>query len=565
MGSSKVVAGAGSTAALDVIHPSGERTRIPIDPLPFRIGRGPENHLVLRDNRASRAHAWIVRASGGFAIEDLDSLHGTWVNGTRIEKATALKPGDAMHFGFEDSYHLLFSDVDGRINRILDQISSASSERVGATGGFARLRALVEVARTLQTSLGGDEILNAVVDAALGLTGADRGFLLLGSGDELEMKVGRDARGAALKASDLQVPTAAIRHAMAERHDMLSMTLAPAEWQPESAEAEMEFPNVTCVPLVQFRSINAQETLSLSSQTNTVGLLYLDSRRRQTPVSELNRELLHTLALETSTVLENANLLEEERQKRFLEQELEFARKVQQSLLPQKLPDSGWFRAAGSSLPSAEVAGDYFDVHAIGSDTWATVIADVSGKGIGSALLASLLQGAFLLGAELDAPIDRVMEKINHFLMNRAQREKYATLFYATIQRSGEMKWANAGHCLPFLVRANGEVRKLESTSAPLGLMRDPKFEVKHLQLVPGDKLVAYSDGLPEAENSRKEFFEAKLNTELEALAGLNAHEIHERLIEEVVKFREGAPLRDDVTLLVVEYRGEESETSGSS
>src|SRR5690242_12172354 len=142
------MSGAAAHAALDVIHPSGEHTRIPIEELPFRIGRGPENDLILNDNRVSRVHAWVFREQAAFAIEDLDSLHGTWVNGSRIEKPTTLRPGDAVHFGFQDSYHLVFFDSESRINRILDQISSASSERVGAASSFARLRALVEVART---------------------------------------------------------------------------------------------------------------------------------------------------------------------------------------------------------------------------------------------------------------------------------------------------------------------------------------------------------------------------------------------------------------------------------
>ena len=140
-----------ASTAFDIIHPSGERTRISIEQFPFRIGRGPENDLILDDSRVSRAHAWIVRERAALVIEDLDSLHGTWVNGSRIEKATALRAGDAVQFGFEDSYHLVFSDSDGRINRILDQISSASSDSVGAAGSFARLRALVEMARTLQS------------------------------------------------------------------------------------------------------------------------------------------------------------------------------------------------------------------------------------------------------------------------------------------------------------------------------------------------------------------------------------------------------------------------------
>src|SRR5581483_2105374 len=179
--------------AFDVIHPSGERTSISIDPLPFRIGRGPENDLILRDNRASRAHASIVRRDGAFLIEDLGSLHGTWVNGKRIEKPTALHSGDSVHFGFEDSYRLVFSASDGRISRILEKISSVSTQAAGPAGSFARLRALVEVARTLQTSLAADEVLSAVVDTALALTGAERGFLLLRSEDDLEIRIGRDA------------------------------------------------------------------------------------------------------------------------------------------------------------------------------------------------------------------------------------------------------------------------------------------------------------------------------------------------------------------------------------
>src|SRR5579875_396351 len=103
-------------AALDVVHPSGERTRIPIDPLPFRIGRGPDNDLILRDNRASRTHAQICLRDATFVIEDLNSLHGTWVNGERISQPTALGEGDRVHFGIEDSYHLTFSDSSGRIS-----------------------------------------------------------------------------------------------------------------------------------------------------------------------------------------------------------------------------------------------------------------------------------------------------------------------------------------------------------------------------------------------------------------------------------------------------------------
>jgi len=550
--------GRGGGPAFDVIHPSGERTRILIEPLPFRIGRGPDNYLILRDNRASRAHACIQKDGQALAIADLDSLHGTWVNGKRIGKATPLKTGDTVHFGFEESYRLVFSDSGGRINRILAQLS-ASSQVTGAAGMLARLRSLVEVARTLQTSLAADEVLGAVVDAALGLTGAERGFLLLRSGDELQIKVGRDRLGLALSESDLNVPTPLIDRSLHERRELLFMSLAPDQLQTEGSSLDKtEFRNIICVPLVHFRSINAEETLSLSSGADTVGLLYLDSRQKQATLSDLNRELLHTLALEASTVLETAKLLEEERQRWVIEQELGFARRIQRNLMPQQFPNSGWFRAAGSSLPSAEVAGDYFDLRPIGSNAWSAVVADVSGKGVSSALLASVLQGAFLLASELDLPLDVLMAKVNRFLIDRAQREKYATLVCAKIDRSGALSWSNAGHCAPILLKAGGELRTLRTTGMPLGLFADAHFEVERLQLAPGDKIVAYSDGLTEAENSKGETFEAKLKECLLNSATLSVQEIHDKLIGEVVEFRGGEPMRDDITVLVLEYRAVE-------
>jgi len=151
-----------------------------------------------------------------------------------------------------------------------------------------------------------------------------------------------------------------------------------------------------------------------------------------------------------------------------------------------------------------------------------------------------------------------VTEKMNHFLIDRTQREKYATLFYARIHRNGEIEWVNAGHCAPLVVRANGSVEMLPTSGAPVGLLPDPEFKVSRLKLGPGDKIVAYSDGLAEAQNSRNELFEDKLGSLLAQLAGQNAQQIHDQLLHAAEEFREGEPLRDDVTVLVLEFRGEQ-------
>jgi serine phosphatase RsbU (regulator of sigma subunit) len=152
-----------------------------------------------------------------------------------------------------------------------------------------------------------------------------------------------------------------------------------------------------------------------SASESTVGLLYLDSRAAPADLSAGNRELLQTLAIEASTILENARLLEEERIKLRIEDELKIARQIQQGLLPAAMPMSGWFRAAGSSMPSTQVGGDYYDVRQVSREAWSAAVADVSGKGVSSALLASLLQGTFLMATEHPSDIEGMMSRLNEF------------------------------------------------------------------------------------------------------------------------------------------------------
>ncbi len=321
---------------------------------------------------------------------------------------------------------------------------------------LSKLRSLVEVARALQSSLSTSDVLAAVVDAALSVTGAERGFLLLGKDDLLEVRVARDRRGAPLDTSDLGVPRSLINRSLRTRRDLLSMTFDPLGadgFRPEMSVADLELRSVVCVPLIQVRTGSMQDTVA-TSLNNTVGVLYMDSRETAADLSSGNREILQTLALEASTILENARLLEEERAKQHLEEELNIARTIQTGLLPSELPTEGWFRAVGSSIASRQVGGDYFDVRRVSPDMYACVIADVSGKGVSAALLAALLQGAFVFASEGALQIDDVMSRVNRFLIERARGEKYATVVYCTIDRSGELRWSNAGHPKPILVRA---------------------------------------------------------------------------------------------------------------
>jgi len=545
---------AGRTPALAIVTPSGNRSRVVIDPLPFLIGRQGDNHLVLRDNRASRSHARILAEAGEYFIEDLKSRHGVFVNGQRVTRHK-LSDSDKIDFGFQDSYRLIFTFEEDEIHRFLEQMGAQAG--AGASN-LSKLRSLMEVARALQTSLSSADVLAAVVDAALAVTAAERGFLLLRQGDELEVRIARDKFGAPLGPGDLGVPRSIIQHALQTRRELLSMTfdhLGKEGVRPDMSVADLELRSVVCVPLVRVGTGSMQETMA-TSLNDTVGVLYMDSRKSAADLSLGNREILQTLALEASTILENARLLEEEREKQRLEEELNIARAIQHDLLPSRLPTAGWFRAAGSSIPSRAVGGDYFDVRELGPDMFACVIADVSGKGVSAALLAALLQGAFSVASEGPVAIESLMSRVNRFLNERAKGEKYATVFYCTLDRTGELRWSNAGHPKPYLVRANAELRSLESTGLPLGMLDAAAYEIKSAQLAPGDKVVLFSDGVSEAENTDGKFFDSHgLKDTLRGLASAECAEFNAKLVEAVEDFSDGVEIADDITTLVLEYR----------
>ena len=552
------------SASVIVIDPSGHRSRVELAPMPFKIGRQADNDLILRDSRASREHARIVRKGGEYTIEDAGSRYGVYVNGKRVE-SQVLRNSDRIEFGFPDSYQLVFAMEGAELTRLIDQFGAhEKSGPIGAPGAganLAKLRAILDVARTLQTGLSLQDVLNSVVDAALAITGAERGFLLLRKNGDLETRVARNREGATLPASDLRVPRRVIKRALVERRDLLSMNFDPqgtGEFQPERSVVDLELRSVISVPLVRISKVRGDATNVVSTAEETAGVLYMDSRLATTDLAGGNRELLQTLAIEASTILENARLLEEERIKQRIEEELDVARTIQQSLLPRSLPADGWFRACGSSVASHQVGGDYYDVIPAGPDAWTAVVADVSGKGVSSALLAALLQGAFLAVSHGDAALHTRLERINAFLNERAAGEKYATVFYCLLERGGRLHYVNAGHCPPLIVRQAGGIESLAATAPPVGLIESAEFEVGETTLTAGDKIVIYTDGVTEAQNLEGEFFgRQRLRQVVAEHHADSCQALHAAVASVVAKFTENAPQADDITLVVIEYRRE--------
>ena len=544
-----------------VEHPAGGRSRHAIDRVPFEIGRQPENQLVVRDNRISRRHARISLADGQYTLEDLESRSGVFLNGQKLTGVSPLVPGDQFDFGVEDGYRLTFALDSEKIARLMGNFGEQAPVAPGAQN-LAKLRSLVEVARALQTSLSLDDVLAAVVDAALTITATERGFLLLRQGDDLTIRVARDCARRALAVEELRVPTKLIHRALASRRDMLTMNFDPySGGDPSMTVMQLELRSVVCVPLVRLRSGapagSPDATQGLDADQDTVGVLYLDSRVAAADLSAGNRELLQTLALEASTILENARLLEDERNRVKLDEEMGIARSIQQSLLPRILPTDSWFSVCGSSLPAAQVGGDYFDVRPADQGGWSIVVADVSGKGVSSALMASLLQGAFMAAHHRPELMVDHLVRVNRFLLERMEGEKYATVFYAILQADGVLHYANTGICPPALVRKNGQIERLESNGMPLGLFEDATYELGELRMEKGDVIVAFSDGVEDSTNAAGDTFGKARVREALALGG-TPNELHVRLRDAAILFAGSAPQADDVTVMAFGYRPNE-------
>ncbi len=310
---------------------------------------------------------------------------------------------------------------------------------------------------------------------------------------------------------------------------------------------------VVAIPLYA-SSRSTADTGAENERGQLLGVLYLDSRRIA-GFSALDRQILDALAVQAASIMDNARLVERERERQRLEQELSIARTIQQALLPQNLNDCPHLAVTGVNYPCHEVGGDYYDVVPMSEDRTAILIADVSGKGLGAALLTTMLQGA-LSGLTMGADPVKVFNHVNRFLCRHAEVGRYATMFIGMIGADGTLEYIKAGHPSPLLLR-KGQVSELYTEgSFPVGLIPEAEFTSVRMQLEPDDTLVLFSDGVTEAEDPDHELFEVAGLTKV--MTGRNPESIEDlqgAILDGVRDFTRGEHQSDDLTLLVVRYR----------
>jgi sigma-B regulation protein RsbU (phosphoserine phosphatase) len=555
-----------SEAVLEVISPDGARKYVRVTQTPFLLGRGAEtgNHLQLTDRRISRNCGAIVLEAGRYYLEDRGARRGIFVNGEKVE-SRPLNDGDVVTFGLDDSYQVIFRSATGTSDESIPQLLTridhmTSSESTG--GGLRKLNLLLEATTLLHSQLPLDSVLAKMIDHAIAVTDADRGLLEEATdgfsdrpAERLRVRLARRSGGQRLPPESMTPSQTAIQLAIAKQSPVITEDIEQAEMNLQAA-ASIVAQGLRAVVVIPLYATSRATSESATNVTRGefLGVLYLDSKR-PAAFSKLDRQILDALAADAASILDNARLVERERERQRLEQEIGIARDIQQALLPKNFRDYPHLSVSGINLPCLSVGGDYFDVFPLDDKRTAFLLADVSGKGLGAALLTTMLQGA-LSGMTLGTDPARVFNHVNRFLCDHAEVGRYATMFFGILEDSGKMEFINAGHPSPILLRQGTAEEAFTEGSFPVGLVPEAEFSTTTLQLEPNDTLVLFSDGVTEAMDPEDQLYGvARLRAVLLGKNEMPLDEIQKTLLESVENFARGARQADDLTILLVRFR----------
>jgi serine phosphatase RsbU (regulator of sigma subunit) len=549
---SRPSAGSGIFPTLILVQGNDQQNLV-LNHSPFGIGRKADKDLVIADPRVSRDHAIIVSENGQFFVIDQGSKHGTFVNGERVERRQ-LERNDRLEFGARDAVYVIFSPQHNTSNTAREFLSQISVMHISDEAtDLEKLTLFLEAARKLNTMGVLDEILMTLLDTTLKLTRAERAYVFMKEEDgTLRLAAGRNASGDALL-DDKTISRSILEEALSSNLEfVLTDTSQSVDMAARQSIVAFDLRTVICVPLrkpqVQTSRGKEKDQRAESFSAEVMGALYVDSRFASRDISSVSNNILHAIATEAASLIENARLVQAEEAGRRYQQELSIAAGIQQRLMAVTIPEVPFARLAGKNIACKDIGGDFFD--AVNTDNGLTVVlADVSGKGVSAALLASTLQGMIYSQLSAGMGLTEIVTAVNRFFTHKHIGEKYATLVIARLGKDGELEYVNCGHVPPLLV-CGGEVIRPTHGNLPVGLLPDAAYESDRCNLHAGDRLVLVTDGVTEAEDAHGEFFD---NDRLEVAAKIGTLE---GIFSAVNTFCNGTPLNDDCTVVEMVYTG---------
>lgn len=543
---------------LTVQMPDGDIMRFALSKSTVRLGRAPENDLILDDATVSRRHALIDRREDGDYLVDVGGSNGVVVNGLPMGNPALLREGDVVDLG------------RARLVYCAPAVPAAESEATpwpgsGETTVFATdnlpllepskisresaeytlLPILLEADKELAVDRPLNEMFAKILDLVHRIVPFERGVLQMLEGDDLVSQIVRRPSGVPEPAPGIS--EALKNHVIQTREAILVVdALDDALLKTRRSIQSQRVRSLMCVPLA-------------TRQHEVIGLLYVDDRHEVGRFNEQNLRFLTHLGNLAAMKLENKRLFDRALSAKLYEEEYRRAAEIQAHLLPNKAPAIPGYALAGASHPCLAVGGDYFDYLELPGGCFGVAVGDVVGHGVPAALLMCSLQSSFRALVEQGLPPGEVMSRLNATLSRRLPVNCFITLFYGVLDPERHtLTYANAGHNLPFIMGSQG-ARELEKGGPPLGIWEAREYGNQDVLLEQGEVLVIYSDGISEAGNAGGEEFGVQ---RLVAVAGRLRPESPETMVRgilaELESHCDGGPFDDDVTLVVMKRASNE-------
>lgn len=440
-----------------------------------------------------------------------------------------------------------------RANQLLMNISSLVEvvESKDVLTQKRHLSTLISVTKSIGSVFVLDDLLSKILEYALKVTGAERGFIFLYQGKE-DSLVLRLSKGLTQEFSGL-----------AFSWDNYKLSLAFIKEIEKTKEALVASEDSSINPKIQqeLKNYSIREALGvpLVVMDRPLGLIYLDNRFAAGTFGKDELELMQSFAVQASVSIENAflvtNMVEQER----LKQEMELGRDIQMSLLPQESPQVPGVKVIGFMNPAKEIGGDYYDfIELPEQNQLAVVIGDVSGKGVGAGLIMAMVKSTIHAVSQEELSPKKLLIRTNQLLHNYITGQKFVTLLYLKWSfLEKKLFYSSAGH--EYIIVYRNQTRQVEAIKSGgfvLGIIPDigQYLEDKEIELATKDKIILYTDGVTEARNTEEDLFGLQRFIQLIQEHGQNSAEDLILIIKDALSnFISTRDQYDDITLVVVE------------
>jgi len=514
------------------------------------LGRHPDCDIVLEVGAVSRQHARITKTGSDYFVEDLHSRNGTFVNEQSIKGQVRLEENDQVricdlvfvfHSGLPQPVSgdnnqttdkaMLVDDLPRESSTIMSRLD-VSSGRTGirlAVNAEAKLKALLEIGQNLGKVLTLDQVLQKILDSLFAVfIQADRGFIVLKEGgtDRLVPKAVKRRREQ--EDDQIRISRTIIREVMARKEAILSADASTdSRFQMSESIVDFHIHSMMCAPLV-------------TSEGEVLGAIQIDTidpRRRFNPE---DLEVLASVACQAAVAVENAELHEVALKEEVFRQELTLAHQVQRGFLPDKPPQLSGYEFFDCYEPARHLGGDYFDYVPYRDGRLAVVLGDVSGKGIAAALLMAKLSAEVRYSLASESVPTAAIARLNEAFCESRWEDRFITLVAAVIDPARhEVAIINAGHLTPIVRRHDGQIEFVgeEQAGLPLGIAGGMAYEQTLVILEPGDAIMLYTDGIPDALNTALEFYGMDRLKEQLAASSSGVNALGKQLLASVRQF----------------------------